>query len=208
MDLDLMSLAIGERYKVLCGLVVPRPIALVTTVNAQGVVNAAPFSFFNVVSHDPPMLVLGLDRREDGGIKDTLANIQSSGDFVVNLVSYDIAVPMNACAQDFPPGTSETEEVGFGVAASQRVAPPRIIESPASLECRLAQDLVFGDQGQRHIIIGDIIHLHVRDGVIGDRHHVDQDRMDLIGRMAGRQYTMSRDRFVLDALHYKSWQGS
>ncbi|WEJ57033.1 flavin reductase family protein [Devosia sp. FJ2-5-3] len=208
MDLDLNSLPLGERYKLLCGLVVPRPIALVTTSNEDGTPNAAPFSFFNVISHDPPMVVLGIDRRQDGTPKDTLGNIQRTGEFVVNLVSEAIAVPMNACATDFPPGHNELEEVGLDGAASTVVRPPRIVQSPTSLECRLARDLEFGAEGQRHVIIGDIVHVHIADGIVNERYHVDQDRTNLIGRMAGRDYVRTADRFKLEALHYKEWQGA
>lgn len=208
MDLDLNALPTGERYKLLCGLVVPRPIALVTTLDNKGTANAAPFSFFNVISHDPPMVVLGIDRREDGRPKDTLTNIQQTGEFVMNLVSETIAVPMNACATDFPPGHDEIAEVGFTALPSKIVRPPRIGQSPISLECRLARDLEFGAEGQRHIILGDIVQVHVEDDVVNERFHVDQDRTRLIGRMAGRDYVRTGDRFKLEALHYKEWQGA
>jgi flavin reductase (DIM6/NTAB) family NADH-FMN oxidoreductase RutF len=136
----------AQRYKLLCGLVVPRPIALVTSMSPDGVVNAAPFSFFNVFSENPALLVLGLQHNEDGSPKDTTRNIHLSGEFVVNLVDEGIAEAMNLTATDFPPGEGEPTALGIATMASTLVKPPRLAQSPAAFECRRTVGLAFGPQ--------------------------------------------------------------
>ena len=125
-----------QRYKLLCGLVVPRPIALVTTTSRDGVVNAAPFSFFNVFSENPALIVLGLQHNNDGSPKDTTRNIHLTGEFVVNLVDEGIAEAMNLSATDFPPGEGEPLALGMPTLPSLLVAPPRLADAPAAFECR------------------------------------------------------------------------
>ncbi|MEW5421618.1 flavin reductase family protein [Amorphus sp. 3PC139-8] len=206
MEVELDPLSPKERYKLLCGLVVPRPIALITTVSVAGEVNAAPFSFFNVVSHDPPLVVLGLDRRESGEPKDTLINIQKTKEFVVNLVGEQIAAQMNICGSDYPAGINELEEAGLEASPSSNVAPPRITVSLACLECKLKDELIYGERGQRSIIVGEIVSIHAQDGLINERFHVSQDILKPIGRMAGSEYTSTKDRFSIAANHNRSWQ--
>lgn len=133
---DFTELSAAERYKLLGGLVVPRPIALVTSHSPEGRVNAAPFSFFNVFAEEPPLVVLGLGISPRGGAKDTTLNIRDTGEFVVNLVDEPIAEAMNLCAIDFPPEISEVEVAGFDLIPSDGVAPPRIGQAPVGLECR------------------------------------------------------------------------
>src|SRR5829696_7444583 len=133
------SLAFPElepREKLLCATIVPRPIALVTSVGRDGIVNAAPFSFFNVFSEDPPLIVLGLQHKPDQAPKDTTRNIAETGAFVVNLVDEDLAEGMNVCAIDFPPGISEIEAAGLELIAGIDVPVPRITQAPFALECR------------------------------------------------------------------------
>jgi flavin reductase (DIM6/NTAB) family NADH-FMN oxidoreductase RutF len=133
-----------DRYKLLCGVVVPRPIALVTTTDENGSVNAAPFSFFNVFSEDPPLLVLGLQHKADFSPKDTTRNIQRSGQFVVHLVDEALAAAMNECAIDFPSGDSEVEATGLETLPSIDIAVPRLAAAPFALECRQHVALAFG----------------------------------------------------------------
>ena len=135
-SLAFASLKPLERYKLLAGLVIPRPIALVTTVGPDGVVNAAPFSFFNVFSEDPPLVVLGIQSNPDGSLKDTPSHIGDSGAFVVNLVDEALGERMNTCAVDFPRDKSEIEAAGLTVAPGVAVPVPHIVEAPAAFECR------------------------------------------------------------------------
>jgi flavin reductase (DIM6/NTAB) family NADH-FMN oxidoreductase RutF len=133
-----------DRYKLLCGVVVPRPIALVTTLDDNGVVNAAPFSFFNVFSEDPPLVVLGLQHRPDLSPKDTTRNIHCDRQFVVHLVDEALAAAMNDCAVDFPCGDSEVEATGLPTLPSVDIAVPRLAAAPFALECRQHVALAFG----------------------------------------------------------------
>jgi flavin reductase (DIM6/NTAB) family NADH-FMN oxidoreductase RutF len=135
-EADFTTLPAQDRYKLLCALVVPRPIALVTTLGPDGIVNAAPFSFFNVFAEEPPLVVLGLQARPDGSLKDTSAHIRHTGSFTVNLVDEALAERMNICAVDFPPGTSELDAAGLTTLPGVAVPVPRIGEAVASLECR------------------------------------------------------------------------
>src|ERR1700752_4427153 len=133
---DLAALTPHDRYKILISLVIPRPIALVTTVGPTGVVNAAPFSFFNLFSESPPLAVLGLQARPDKSLKDTSAHIRERGEFVINLVDEALGEQMNQCAVDFPPEVSEIEAAKLNLLPSAKVKIPRIAEAPAALECR------------------------------------------------------------------------
>ena len=130
---DLNTLSNHDRYKLLISLVIPRPIALVTTLGPTGVVNAAPFSFFNIFSESPPLAVLGLQARPSGSLKDTSAHIRDRGEFVINLVDEALGPKMNQCAVDFPPDVSEIEAARLTVLPSEKIDIPRIAEAPASL---------------------------------------------------------------------------
>src|SRR3979490_699520 len=133
-----------DRYKLLCGVVVPRPIALVTTLDENGKVNAAPFSFFNVFSEDPPLVVLGLQHKADLSRKDTTRNIHRNGQFVVHMVDEALAAAMNDCAIDFPYGNSEVEAMGLATLPSIDIAVPRLAAAPFALEGRPHLHLAFG----------------------------------------------------------------
>jgi flavin reductase (DIM6/NTAB) family NADH-FMN oxidoreductase RutF len=189
-DLDQKS-----RYKLLIGLVYPRPIALVSTVNVNGVLNAAPFSFFNVVSDEPPLVMLSFSRRSDGSMKDTVKNIRRTGEFVVNLVDEGIANGMVAAGEELPDTESEFLAGRFTPAASIAVKPPRIVEAPASLECRLHQRLEFGNG--REIILGEVIHVRTRDGLVDPGTWRVNEEYRPIGRLYGDRYCTTRQRFDL-----------
>ncbi len=186
------------RYKLLTSSVVPRPIALVTTVDELGRVNAAPFSYFNLMGASPPVVALGINSRRSGEPKDTLRNILANGEFVVNLVNEEMAQQMNGCATDLPPGEDELEMVGFGRTDSIAVRPPRVSEAPVSLECRSSHTLDVGSG--RHIVIGTILHFHIKDEFFDpERAYVLADKMKLIARMHGRSwYSTTRDLFEID----------
>jgi len=198
MDFDLTQLAPRDAYKLLAGLIVPRPIALVTTLDHDGKVNAAPFSFFNCVGSDPPLVVFAPGQ----GSPHTPANIRARGEFVVNLVDEAIAAQMNICAIDFPAGHSEVEAAGFALEAGVQVSVPRIAQSPASLECREHSTL---EIGRNRLVIGQVLHIHAREGLVSDRLHVAHEKLQLIGRLAGSEYCRTRETFEMARLNYEQW---
>jgi flavin reductase (DIM6/NTAB) family NADH-FMN oxidoreductase RutF len=201
---DLAELSAAERYKLLGGLVVPRPIALVTSRSPDGGVNAAPFSFFNVFAEEPPLIVLGLGISPSGGAKDTTVNIRDAGEFVVNLVDEPIAEAMNLCAIDFPPEVSEVEVAGFEMVPSDVVAPPRIAQAPVNLECR--RYVTLQPARERYLVLGEVLRAHVRDGVIDpETLRVDRDVYAPIGRLFGGGYVRTHDRFEMPRLTYREW---
>ena len=162
MILDLTGPHRDDAYMILTGLVTPRPIALVTTIDEHGRVNAAPFSFFNVLGDSPPIVGLCPGDRSPGVPKDTARNIRLTHEFVVNLVDEPLAEAMNQCAASLPPGENELLHAGLTAAESVAVKPPRIAEAPASLECRQHSTLEIGDN---RLIIGEVLRVHVRDGL-------------------------------------------
>lgn len=200
MDWDFETLEVAKRYKLLVGLVVPRPIALVSTLGADGVVNVAPFSFFNVLGDDPPIVILSIENRDEGPPKDTARNILERREFVVNLVDEAIAAQMHACSEAFPPDVSELEIAGFTAAPSRRIAPPRVAESPASLECRLHTHIPIGP---RHLLIGEVLWLHVREGIVDPQTlRVVRENYFPVGRFYANRYCRTRDQFSIEANEY------
>ncbi len=196
MELDLENEYADRAYQILASLVTPRPIALVTTLSEDGCVNAAPFSFFNLLGADPPICAFAPGDRDDGTPKDTARNVRSSHEFVVNLVDEAMAGAMNQCAATLPFGESELTDAGLHTLPSSVVTPPRISESPASLECVEWGTLQIG--GNR-VVIGLIKRVHLRDELFdADRKRVKADKLDLIGRMASPHwYCRTTDRFEL-----------
>jgi flavin reductase (DIM6/NTAB) family NADH-FMN oxidoreductase RutF len=188
---------LAERaYAILASLVTPRPIAFVTTVSPDGKVNAAPFSFFNLLGGDPPILGFSPGDRDDGTPKDTARNIRLTHEFVVNLVDEDIAEAMNQCAASLPYGENELIPAGLRTAPSSAVKPPRILESPVSLECQEWGTLQVGDN---RVVIGLIKRVHLREELFDvEQKRVRADKLFLIGRMASPHwYCRTRDRFEM-----------
>ena len=205
LDLNFADLAPRQRYKLLCGLVVPRPIALVSSISAAGVVNAAPYSFFNAFSENPALIALGLQHNDDGTPKDTTRNIHSSGEFVVNLVDEAIAEAMNITATDFPANESEPAIAGLRLAASALVKPPRLADAPAAFECRRVVGLPFGPQ--RELLIGEVLGVHVREGIVDPVSlNVDFAALAPVGRLCGNMYARQRDMFELKRITYAEWR--
>src|ERR1700682_2201747 len=193
-----------DRYKLLCGVVVPRPIALVTTLDENGKGNAAPFSFFNVFSEDPPLVVLGLQHKPDSTPKDTTRNIHRSGQFVVHMVDEALAAAMNDCAIDFPSGDSEVEATGLATVPSIDIAVPRLAAAPFALECRRHVALAFGPG--RELLVGEVLRLHAREGLVDQaRMHVDFAAYRPIGRLFGNLYAAQRDTFELTRESHAKW---
>jgi flavin reductase (DIM6/NTAB) family NADH-FMN oxidoreductase RutF len=204
-SLSFQDLAPRDRYKLLCGVVVPRPIAFVTTLDENGALNAAPFSFFNVFSEDPALVVLGLQHRGDGRPKDTARNIHRSGEFVVHMVDEALASAMNDCAIDFPSGESEVAAVGLATQASVQVAVPRLTVAPFAMECRRHVSLAFGPG--RELLVGEVLHLHSREGLLDPaKLYVDMDVYRPIGRLMGNLYATQRDIFAMEREGYGEWQ--
>ncbi len=193
---DVAGRSDGLAYKLLAGLVVPRPIALVTTVDAAGVVNAAPFSFFNLMGAEPPIAAFAPADRDDGTPKDTAANLLALGECVVHLCDEAVADRMVECARALPPGVSEVPRAGFTVAPSERVRPPRLVECPVALECRV---LDVRRYGENRLVVVEILLAHLREGVADPATwKVDYARYAPIGRLNSPDgYVRTTDRFVL-----------
>ena len=194
-EIDPATLDAHAVYKIMAGCIVPRPIGFISTVDRAGVFNAAPFSFFNMVSHLPPMISVAIAQNRSGdGPKDTLANILDGGDFVVNVVSEDIVGAVDLCSEYQPPEIDEIALSGLTAVTSARVKSPRIGESPVSFECSLASRVDL--EGSLHtLILGRIVHMHIRDDVLLSNGRIDQVRMAAVGRMAGSVYCRTRDTF-------------
>jgi len=212
MHFDLAQISTTDAYKLLVSTVVPRPIALATTVDSAGRVNAAPFSFFNAVSSVPPVVVLGIspgDPNSAGdGYKDTERNIRDSGEFVVNLVDEELAERMNICAVDFPAGTGELDKAELTPLPSVGVRPPRIAQSPVSFECRRITGISLGPRST--LEVGRVIHIHIRDDLVDPvKTYVHTEKLRLIGRMHGRGwYARTTDLFLMDRLDLESWDAN
>ncbi len=202
---DFAELTPRERYKLLIGAVVPRPIALVTTISKEGVVNAAPFSFFNCLSADPAILALGVEYRPSGAQKDTGRNIRETLAFSVSIVSDAILEAMNVCAVPFEPGVDELFKAGLTAAPGIRVPCPRIVESPVTFECRHHTTLGIGNS--REIILGEVVYAHFHaDAVDPASKHVDPAIVDAVGRMGGHGYASTREYFDLPTMSNEQWQ--
>jgi len=207
MHIDPDSLSIADRYKLLIGGIVPRPIAFVSTISPSGRLNLAPFSFFNGISANPMTLLFCPANKPDGTEKDTLRNIAhpwtssdqatGAGEFVVNVVSEAIALRAVACAEELSYGESEFDFAGLAPAPSSVVAPPRVAESPLSFECRCValHRLNPGAPAGGNIVIGKVIAVHAHEGLINDRFHVDPEALRAVGRMGGASYCTTRQRF-------------
>ena len=191
---DFRELSARDKYKLMIGTVVPRPIALVTTVDPNGRVNAAPFSFFNCLSADPPILALGVENHPDMRFKDTALNIRLTEVFTVNIVSHAIAEAMHVCSVPFPPDRDELRAAGLTAMPGKTVASPWIKEAPAAFECRRHLTLELGKS--RQIILGEILFAHYHSDVVdADRLHIDPAKLDAIARLGGNTCSTIRDRF-------------
>ncbi len=207
MFFDLAQLGVRDSYKLLTGVVVPRPIALVTSVSPSGLVNAAPYSFFNLLGSDPPVVALGVGDRKSGEGKDTASNIETSREFVVNIVDESLASAMNDCAVDFPANWSEIETLGLETTPGQVVRVPHLSGAPASLECRFHSTLHIG---RNRIIVGEVVGLWVRDEFVdSQKFYVQTNEMHIIGRGGGGNeggYFRTSDSFGLKRQSFDEWQ--
>jgi flavin reductase (DIM6/NTAB) family NADH-FMN oxidoreductase RutF len=182
---------------VLTGVVVPRPIAFVSTISTEGILNLAPFSFFNAVASNPPTIVFSSSRHAGDKPKDTLANIEQTGEFVVNVVVDDIAEAMNRTAAEYPAEVSEFEIAGLTPAPSDLVRPPRVAESPVNMECKLQQIISLGQGDHQHgLVIGEVVLMHVRDDILSG-HRVNHHILKPTGRLAGSMYCRTSEVFEM-----------
>ncbi len=198
--IDFTKLDSTPAYKLMTGAIVPRPIALVSTQDLNGVVNVAPFSFFTGVSSHPPCLLLSITRKPDGGKKDTLLNIEATRSFVVNTVSSWMAGPMNYCSAEFPYGVSELEKSGFTAVPSLKVAPPRIAQSPIHMECELyaLHEVGEGDLGSATLVVGRIVMMHVDERAYDPkRGRINVQALEPLARLAGFSYGLSSGIFEI-----------
>jgi len=203
---DFATIGADLAYKLLVSTIVPRPIAWVTTVDPEGRVNAAPYSFFNAVASDPPVVAIGIGAK-GRGLKDTGENIRQTGQFVVNLVSEAVAEAMNITAIDVDPGVNELALAGLTPIASSKVIPPRIAESPAALECERLAVVEVGNG--KAVVLGRVLAMHVRDDCVLDagKAYIDTPKLDLIGRMHGRGwYARTTDRIEIPRITVADWQ--
>lgn len=189
-----------ERYKVFIGTVLPRPIAWVSSMAADGTLNAAPFSFFTVAATAPMTLVFYPQIPASGRAKDTLHNVQASGEFVINVTNEETAQVMNLTATTLPPGDSEFEWAGVTPAPSQTIRVPRIAEAPVSYECVLRQIVHVGDgsPGSGAAVFGEVQCIHIREDLYDDAGYVKLEALKPIGRLAGAGYTRVTDLFFME----------
>ncbi|WP_428390801.1 flavin reductase family protein [Lichenicoccus sp.] len=208
MQFDFATLQARQIYKLMASTITPRPIAWITSQDAQGRLNAAPFSFFNMFCADPPIIGVGIGSRPDSenSPKDTWGNIRATGGFVVQLVDEANAGAMNRTATPFATGESELALGGIETLASTHVAPPRIAASPVAFECVLHQEIALGSSA---LILGRVLMMHVRDDAVQDaeRLHIATEGLGLIGRMHGAGwYARTSDLFKLDRITIEEWQ--
>ena len=191
-----------DNYKLLTNLVVPRPIAWVTTKSQEGVVNLAPYSFFNAVGSDPLYVVIGIGNKDDGSLKDTGNHIVATGEFVINLVTEELLTAMNISAADFPTEEGELAAAGLTESPSKQISVPRIAEAQVSLECVLHSHQPLG---ANTLVIGQVVMFHVEDRLIDDRFHIEG--FAPIGRLGSPSlYCRTTDRIALPRISYEEWQ--
>jgi flavin reductase (DIM6/NTAB) family NADH-FMN oxidoreductase RutF len=208
MIFDMEELKARQSYNLLIGLVAPRPIALVTSMNVDGGLNAAPFSSYNYLCTDPPIIGMGVTNRPEAGFvpKDTARNIRRTGEFVVNVVTEDLMAMMNICATDFPPDVNELEMAGLSTTPSRVVKVPRIAEAHAALECR---EFTTMEIGRSRIILGRVVSIYIEDKFVDPAGpYVRAEELHTIGRMNGLgSYVKTRDSFLtMPRIPYEEWK--
>ena len=204
-EFDTAMLDARARYNLITGVVVPRPIALITSINEDGRVNAAPFSYFNALGSNPPIVAFspGTHSVNPSRIKDTRRNVLATGEFVVNMVSAELAEAMTVAGAVFPEDVSETDYMDVTLLPSRQVRPPRIAQSPINLECKLVEDVTIG---MNRILFGEVLHFHLHEQIIdAERMHILWRNLDLLGRMPGGGgiYCRTNDPMVIPRLTYE-----
>jgi flavin reductase (DIM6/NTAB) family NADH-FMN oxidoreductase RutF len=199
MIIDVASSEVVRVYQALVDVVNPRPIAWVTTLDAQGRVNLAPFSFFNAFGANPPVVVFSPTLRRDGSKKDTLRNLEFLPEFVLNAAVEALAEPMNATSKELPPGKSEVDHAGLTLQPSIKVSPPRVAESPVHIECKVRQIMYIGNGPiAANLVIGEVLLMHIDDSVLDESGRVDPRKLRTIARLGGSYYCRSTDLFEME----------
>ncbi len=194
MIIDPQAVPVSIAYQLLTTTVIPRPIGFISSLSPEGVANLAPFSFFNAVCGEPPMIMFSASNRRP--LKDTLRNVRTMREFVVNIVSEEIAGQMNLTSGDYAPDISEFDVSGLTPVPSDIVRPPRVLESPVNMECRVHDILeVSAKPMGGSIVIGEVIRFHVRDSIIDKDMFIDPDKLKPVARLGGPSYSRIRDRF-------------
>jgi len=188
----------GRLYGLMTGIVTPRPIAWVSTLDVRSRGNLAPFSFYNVFGTNPPVVVFSPVGKRDGSPKDTLSNIEATGEFVVCAAIRALADQVNLSSRELPPDASEFDLTGLATSPSTLVKPPRVAASPTALECRLIRVVPVGDgPGSANLVIGAVVAIHVDDSLFDDAGHIDPGKLATIGRLNGDYYSTTADLFEL-----------
>ena len=196
MKIDVKAVSAIEVYQVLTRVVTPRPIAWVTTIDQAGRVNLAPFSFYNVFGTNPPVVVFSPTLRRNGSKKDTLRNVEATGEFVVNAAVESLAEQVNLSSKEVQPEESEVELTGLSTRPSEFVGPPRLAESPVALECKLLQVIEVGQgPGAANLVIGEVVSIHLDDAIFDADGRVDPAKLRTIGRLGGDEYCRLTDLF-------------
>jgi flavin reductase (DIM6/NTAB) family NADH-FMN oxidoreductase RutF len=199
MQIDVSKSEVSAVYQMLVGLVTPRPIAWVTTISARGIVNLAPFSFFNTFGANPPVVVFSPTLKRDGGKKDTLVNIETNGEFVINASTEKHAELINMSSRMLLSDESEVELVGLSTLKSDKVRPPRLTETPFALECKLMQIIPVGHGPiSANLVIGEIVTMHIDDAVLDDKGHPDPRKLKSIARLGGEYWCRTQDLFQME----------
>ena len=188
---------VQDVYKLMAALVVPRPIGWTSTLSPEGVHNLAPFSFFMMITSSPPHIAISVGARE-GETKDTLRNVRHNGEFVINTVSGEIGQQMALTAADQPPDVSEFEVAGLTPVPSEVVQPMRVAEAPANLECISRNIMPVGEMPYgAHLVVAEVVQIHVRDDLLMERNRIDLQRLDAVGRLTGDWYCSTAEQYEL-----------
>ncbi|RUM47081.1 MAG: flavin reductase family protein [Hydrogenothermus sp.] len=187
MKIDVKDLDKSQFYKLMTSVIVPRPIAWISTVSKDGIYNIAPFSYFAGVSSQPPILMVSIGRKENGDKKDTWQNIEDTGEFVVNIVINQLAEKMNITSAPFAPEEDEFEKAGLTPKKADIVQAPLIEEAPINIECRKYEIVNIGKMG---VIFGEILKFHIRDDILNEKGYVDTTKLEIVGRMGGANYCL------------------
>ncbi len=194
MIIDPRTVSGSISYQLLTGAVIPRPIGLISSISMEGIANLAPFSFFNAVCGEPPMVMFAASNRQP--LKDTLSNVTATREFVANIVSEEIAQQMNLTAGDYSPDISEFEIAGLTPVPSDLVRPPRLLESPVNMECKVHDIIKVSTKPLGgSVVIGEVVRFHVRDSIIDKDMFIDPDKLKPVARLGGPSYSRIRDRF-------------
>jgi len=196
MQIDVATTSVVDVYHMLVGVVTPRPIAWVTSIDTHGRVNLAPFSFFNAFGANPPVVVFSPTRRRDSSKKDTLLNVEATGEFVVHTAVAALADKVNQSSKEIPHGESEVDLIGLHTVPSIKVKPPRLVESPVAMECEVRQIIPVGDGPiAANLVIGEVLMIHVDDAVLDANGKVDPRKLRTVARLGGDYWCHTSDLF-------------